>query len=90
MNNLNPTPDSRIFESSWFVDPKHPLIENKIFYAKVDNLLYYITAHRGPTTDDLEPTSEVKGMELGDSEGIADNSADCFNDLQKFINKKTQ
>ena len=84
-NDLTPTEHAKIFMTGWFTDPNHPLIENKVFYSKSDNLLYYITAHRGPTVDDLEPTNKPKGVTLGDSKGLNDNATDCFNALVKFL-----
>lgn len=87
-NTLTPTSDPRIFESQWFVDPKHPLIENKIFYAKVDSIMYYITAHRGPTTDDISVSpDEVSSVQVVDTVGYEDSSRDCFNKLVKAISK---
>ena len=85
-----PTNDPRIFETQWFIDADHPLIENKVFYSKVDNILFYITAHRGVSTDDLSMTNEVKSLTLADDKGFEDTSADAFNALQKFLDTPKQ
>lgn len=89
MSDLSPTQDPRIHESSWFVNANQPLIENKVFYSKVDNLIFYITAHRGPSIDNLPASpDEVASYELSDQEGMKDTSADCFNALIRFLDKK--
>ena len=85
---MNPTPDSRIFETQWFVEPNSPLIENKIYYAKAGNLLYYITTHRGLTTDNLAASPEkVKAVILNETTELKDTSIDCFHELQKVLDK---
>lgn len=86
---LTPTQDARIFETQWFTDPNHPLIETKVFYSKADDFLFYITAHRGPTTDDLVSTDEVKSVILADSKGHIDDSLDKYNALIKFLDTPT-
>lgn len=65
-----------------------PLMEHKVYYAKVDNTLYYITTHRGPTTDDLVASDgDVKSMILVDSTGKEDKALEAFNALQKALDK---
>lgn len=86
---MNPTNHPLVFSSDWFTDPKHPLIQSKIFYAKLENLLYYTTVHKGPTTDDLEMAQgEVKSVELNDATGFDDNETTAMNLLIKAIEKK--
>ena len=86
---MNPTNHPLIFTSDYFVDPKHPLIQTKVFYAKLGNILYYTTVHKGPTTDDLEMAQgEVKTVELNDSIGFDDNETVAVNLLTKAIEKK--
>lgn len=86
---MEPTADARILQTQWFVDPKHPLIETKIYYSKADNMLFYITAHRGVSTDDIKASSEVNTVTLGDDKGFEDTSIDAFNTLIKFLDKKS-
>lgn len=82
--NLEPTGDARIFQTQW---TPQGLIESKTYYAKVDDLLFYVTAHRGPTHDQVADTEgKVKGLVLNDSDGAQDDSLDCFNALVKHLN----
>jgi hypothetical protein len=88
--NLNPTNHPLVFTSEYFTDPKHPLIQTKVIYAKIDDVLYYTTVHRGPTTDDLQiANGEVKSVELGDTTGFDDDETEAFNRLVKAIERKT-
>ena len=87
--NLNPTNHQQVFQTEYFVDPKHPLIQTKILYATVGDIMYYTTVHRGPTTDDLEMAhDEVKSVVLNDTQGFEDNETAAFNLLVKAIEKK--
>lgn len=87
--NLTPTNHPKIFSSEWFTDASHPLIQTKVFYSKLGNLLYYTTVHRGPTTDDVASSpDEVKTLELNDSDGMSGDEQEAFNKLVSAIEKK--
>lgn len=87
--NLTPTNNQHVFQSDWFTDPKHPLIQTKVFYANLGNVMYYTTVHRGPSTDDLEMSQgEVKAVELNDNTGFDDDETKAYNMLVKHIEKK--
>lgn len=86
---MNPTNHPLIFATEYFTDPKHPLIQTKVLYSKVGDVLYYTTVHRGPTTDDLQMAQgEVKSVELNDAVGFDDNEAAAMNLLVKAIERK--
>ena len=90
MKDLNPSNNQHIFSTEWFVDPKHPLIQTKVFYANLGNIMYYTTVHRGPTTDDLEMANgEVKAIELNDTQGFDDDETKAYNMLVKHVEKKS-
>ena len=85
--NLTPTNDARVFETQWFVDPKQPLLETKLFYAKTDDFIAVVSSSRGPTQDMFPPQSdgEVKSYTLNDKDGYDDTSRDAFNALIKYL-----
>lgn len=87
--NLNSTNHTNVFSTDWFTDPKHPLIQSKILYANTGDVMYYITLHRGPTTDDIEMSpNEVKAVNLNDTIGYEADEQEAMNKLIKAIEKK--
>lgn len=84
---MDSTNDARIRQSAWVVNPSNPLMEYKIFTARMDNLLYYIKAERGITRESLDMTkTDVQSVVLKSMADIEDNSASQYELLRKFLN----
>lgn len=85
---MNPTSDSRVFETSWVLSPNQ-LLEHKYYYARVGELLYVIQAQRGVSNDILPKAhySEPVALTLSTTNQIEDNSLSQFNKLVAYLNK---
>ena len=84
---LYPTLDGRISETAW-VPYANALVEVKYYFAKVDNLLIYLKAHRGVSYDILNTSDDKVHQSMLDSaEEIEDNSLDQFNKLKAYLDK---
>jgi len=81
---MTPTNDPRIYETQW-IGSASALIEVKYYYAKVDNLVFYIRAVRGVAFDAIKSTDDVEQMVLDTDKVYEDNSQEQFKRLQKFL-----
>lgn len=87
---MNPTSSSVIRETSWFVLPNQPLLEYKVFSARVGELLYFSVARRGVTSSSLpleKGLKEPTGVLVAETADIEDNSGAKFEELEKFLKK---
>lgn len=87
---MNPTNDSRIFETQW-IPSDNALVERKYFYAKVGELVYVIMAWRGVGFETIsrnpDDFNEPIGYMFNTDKGLEDNSGAQFAKLVRFLNK---
>lgn len=88
--NLTPTSNTHIFETQWFVVPSQPLMEYKYYYAKVGEIIWVRTARRGVTMESIKPALDKVESVISDStEEYADNSIECFKELENALTKQS-
>ncbi len=88
---MKDTDDPRIKQTDWFPAPQRPLLQYKIFYAKLDTILFYVVAKRGATEDTLlleDGMNKVDSIILRNPNEFVDNSKEMFTKLQNKINSK--